>query len=337
MSVFTDPEKLSLGWYWLFPSSHLKVGQKRGHLFWGKHLVVFRTESGRVVALDAFCRHMNNNMAEFSRVTGEALRCGYHGWKYGPDGKCRQASAGIGSYPVVEKYGMIWLWPSETVAPVAESPFAGLVSDHEVCRRRVYSLPCHPLWTTVNAADGTHFSHIHGLKRLVLEENTAQQNGVLCQHWKIMLRDRDGAYYRPFLMKMIELILRVHFSFSSTKPSDEITEDEIYVDNFIYLGDGCNIYEKMSFHGFPIWEAVIAPSPTNDGCDFLYCFLSDAYHVRYLLGRLIIAQGIREDMPIFSGNTHNMPELVDLLPGEHAVQTLKDELSKRPYILKYRW
>lgn len=336
-SVFTDPTRLSLGWYWLLPSSQLKAGQKCGFEFWGQQLVLFRTVSGKVVALPAFCRHMNNNMAAFGRVSGETLRCGYHGWKYDASGMCPQAAGKVASYPVVEQFGMIWLWPSDSVQPTTVSPFAGVVSHYARCLRKVYRLPCHPLWTTVNAADGTHFSHIHGLKRLKLVANRTQDDGMILQHWRIMLRDRNGSYYRPALMKTIERVLELQLRLSKKKLDPGISEEEIYVDNVMYLGDGCNIYEKMSFHGFPIWEAIIAPSPRGAGCEFLYCFLSDAFYVRYLLGRLIIAQGIREDMPIFKGNAGNMPELADLLPGEGAVRKLKEELSERPHIVRGQW
>lgn len=336
-SVFTDAARLSLGWYWLLPSSELKPGVKRGFEFWGKQLVLFRTTSGKLAALPAYCRHMNNNMAVFGEVRGETLRCGYHGWKYDTDGKCPRASGRLASYPVVERYGMIWLWPSDSVPPATEFPFAGVVSDYARCRRKVYQLPCHPLWTTVNAADGTHFSHIHGLKQLKFVANRAVNNGMFLQHWRIMLRDRSGAYYRPLLMKAIEHVLGLQLRFSKKTLSKDIGEEDIYVDNFMYLGDGCNIYEKMSFHGFPIWEAVIAPSPRGTGCEFLYCFLSDAFFIRYLLGRLIIAQGIREDMPIFVGNAGTMPELADLMPGEDAVRIVKNELSGRPHIVRGKW
>ncbi len=82
-------------------------------------IVLFRTESGEVGALVDRCPH---RMAPLSRgdIVGETIRCGYHGLGFSTQGKCISAlippfPAGVTvrSFPVVERYGLIWIWPGD--------------------------------------------------------------------------------------------------------------------------------------------------------------------------------------------------------------------------------
>ena len=52
------------------------------------------------------------------RIEGDDIRCMYHGMKFEPGGKCIQIPGqdmippklGVRSYPVVERYTLIWIW-----------------------------------------------------------------------------------------------------------------------------------------------------------------------------------------------------------------------------------
>ena len=50
-------------------------------------LVVFRDSDGRVGCLDLHCAHRGTSL-EFGRIEQRGIRCCYHGWLYGTDGKC---------------------------------------------------------------------------------------------------------------------------------------------------------------------------------------------------------------------------------------------------------
>jgi len=342
MSVFSDESKLTLGWYWLFPARDLKPGQRRGYEFWGKKLVVFRGESGRLGVLDAFCKHMNNDMSNFSCINKDKLTCKYHGWKYDSQGVCTGKTQGqdgirIDSYPVVERFGLIWFWPSTSVPPSSPEPFAGLEFTFDRAWPVFYDLPCHPIWTTVNAADGTHFDHIHGLRRTEMVHSEVTESGLMHQKWRIILKSKEGAYYRPFLMKMMQKAFELVWWFYPSLKGNLTKDSLLWVDNHIYIGDGGLIFERMSFFGTVLWEAVIAPTPVEGGCKFVFCFLSDKYFLRYWLGRMIIAQGISEDMPIYIGNKKNMPELTQLMPSEKSVLQLQSTFESRPHIVAGQW
>ena len=83
----------------------------------GKPLVLFKTQSGKVVALDDRCPHRFAPLS-LGRVVGENLRCGYHGAEFDCQGACVAVpgqsivppKARVTSYPVLKKHGYIWIW-----------------------------------------------------------------------------------------------------------------------------------------------------------------------------------------------------------------------------------
>src|SRR5437870_2794133 len=88
-NVFNRTDRVVEGWYWTLPSSQLKRGQVRAVTLMGKELVLFRGESGTVVALDAYCPHMGAHLKE-GRVEGDSIRCLFHHWKYDARGVCTE-------------------------------------------------------------------------------------------------------------------------------------------------------------------------------------------------------------------------------------------------------
>jgi vanillate O-demethylase monooxygenase subunit len=80
-------------------------------------VVLFRTESGKVVALFDRCPHRFAPLS-IGRVVGERIQCGYHGAQFDVTGACALVpgqdvlppKATVTSYPIVEKHGYIWIW-----------------------------------------------------------------------------------------------------------------------------------------------------------------------------------------------------------------------------------
>ncbi len=83
----------------------------------GEPIVFFRTETGRIGALEDRCSHRHAPLS-FGAVKGETIECGYHGFMFDCAGACThipgQASvpprAAIRSYPVVERAGWLFVW-----------------------------------------------------------------------------------------------------------------------------------------------------------------------------------------------------------------------------------
>jgi vanillate O-demethylase monooxygenase subunit len=83
----------------------------------GDPVVFYRTSDGRPVALADRCLHRRAPLSAGVRI-GDEVRCGYHGFTYDCTGACTEipgqknipASTKVHSYPLVERYGLIWIW-----------------------------------------------------------------------------------------------------------------------------------------------------------------------------------------------------------------------------------
>jgi phenylpropionate dioxygenase-like ring-hydroxylating dioxygenase large terminal subunit len=107
-------------WYVAAWNHELIDGKKLARTILEKPIVLYRGASGRVVALDDRCCHRAAPLS-MGRVEGDDIRCMYHGMKFAADGKCIQipgqdiipAKLGVRSYPVVEKYNLIFIWTGD--------------------------------------------------------------------------------------------------------------------------------------------------------------------------------------------------------------------------------
>lgn len=82
-----------------------------------ERVLLFKGESGRVVALNDRCCHRGAPLS-MGRREGDCVRCMYHGLKFDATGKCIQIPGqdivppklGVRSYPVVERDHLVWIW-----------------------------------------------------------------------------------------------------------------------------------------------------------------------------------------------------------------------------------
>ena len=86
MSRYDKP--IPFGWYALAPSSELAVGDVKPLHYFGRELVLFRTESGQPAVLNAFCPHLGAHLGHGGHVEGESISCPFHAWKFDGDGFC---------------------------------------------------------------------------------------------------------------------------------------------------------------------------------------------------------------------------------------------------------
>ena len=83
----SPPENLS-GWVPLFTSKEIGINKVKGTHFCGIDLMVFRSASGKVHVLDAYCPHMGTYLPFGGRVVGESVRCPFHAWTFNGKGEC---------------------------------------------------------------------------------------------------------------------------------------------------------------------------------------------------------------------------------------------------------
>lgn len=183
------------GWFMIAEASELgKVPMPLR--FFGKDFALYRGESGKIICLDAHCKHMGAHLAgsqtasiaaHKEQIEGDAIRCPYHGWRYGPDGMvndipdyegpCPKA-AKIASHIVREVMGAIMMWhdpegnePHYEPPQLAEWDAPNWVNgayDH------LGMLPVHPQEVLDNMADANHLGPTHGSPTQYFENEFAK-------------------------------------------------------------------------------------------------------------------------------------------------------------------
>ena len=109
-------------WYLVEWADQLKVGEIKPVKIWRQAIAVYRDTQGRLHALENACPHKGVELHR-GQVQGANLACPYHGWEFNGAGKCvnipyfpknqKLPCAQARSYPVQEKYGILWIFPGE--------------------------------------------------------------------------------------------------------------------------------------------------------------------------------------------------------------------------------
>lgn len=164
-------------WYVLARSRDIKRGKALLKDFLGRKIAVYRGESGRVFALESRCSHLGAMLAA-GDVVGDCIRCPFHHWKYDGTGQCVSipyretipARAKNRSYPVEEKYGLIWFFFGEK--PLFPIPnFSGVENQKPFLRPSLF-VNTHPHLILPNSVDINHWRAVHGIE--VLEHGPAE-------------------------------------------------------------------------------------------------------------------------------------------------------------------
>ena len=171
------------GWFVIAEARELDDGPMAVSYF-GKDFALYRGESGRVVLLDAYCKHMGTHMtksrsahiaATSQLIEGDSIRCPYHAWKYGPTGELEEIpyqpgvcpkSANIEAYHVVEMMGCIFMWHNpEGGEPEFEPPYLPAWDSETAIHWQLDHLgevPIHQLEILDNMSDVRHLGPTHG-------------------------------------------------------------------------------------------------------------------------------------------------------------------------------
>ena len=83
----------------------------------GENIVLYRKTNGEVAALEDACPHRKLPLS-MGRIKGDTVECGYHGLTFDGTGTCTRVPgvekiphvACVRSYPLHERYGLLWLW-----------------------------------------------------------------------------------------------------------------------------------------------------------------------------------------------------------------------------------
>jgi 3-ketosteroid 9alpha-monooxygenase subunit A len=171
------------GWFAVAEST--EIGRKPYNVhYFGQDMVLYRGESGKVVMLEAYCPHMGTHlgMSETSATVvsgsfleGDSIRCPFHAWRFGPDGKCNHIpyfsgpipeKARLRSWPLEERYGIVFCWHDpEQLPPDFELPHIPQWDDPSWVRWQTLDHLAdlqHPIEIFDNTSDIAHLTHLHG-------------------------------------------------------------------------------------------------------------------------------------------------------------------------------
>ncbi len=138
----------------------------------GEDLVVFRDRSGDVGLVHKHCAHRRMSL-EFGRIEEHGIRCAYHGWHYGVDGRILETPGEppesaigericLGAYPTVEFKGLVFAYfgpPEERPAFCHFDSFD--IPGHDMVPYSIHS-PCNWLQESENSIDPFHSVFLHG-------------------------------------------------------------------------------------------------------------------------------------------------------------------------------
>ena len=160
------------GWFVAAFSDELQPGDVRPIRYFATDLVLFRTESGKPVILDAHCPHMGAHFGYDSHVKGECIECPFHAWLFDKDGACTHIpyqediprKARVRSWPTVERNGMIFIWHHrDGASPGWEIPIIEQHGDSAwtAWKHSRMDIKTHPKEIIENVADKQHFPRVH--------------------------------------------------------------------------------------------------------------------------------------------------------------------------------
>ena len=199
------------GWFAVAWSKDLVAGDVQPIHYFGEDLVLFRTRSGQVRVLDAYCVHLGAHLGEGGRVMGDTIRCPFHGWQYdGSNGKCVEIpycdripeGAKLRAWHVQEKNGLIFVWfHSEDEPPEWDFPEIDELGDPEwsVPRTFEFELPAHVQDTHENNNDPVHFHYVHGMVGVPESEITFSEDG---RNYRIVSHQEQRQPPVPLLLQV---------------------------------------------------------------------------------------------------------------------------------------
>lgn len=157
-------------WYVAAESAEVVPGALLGRRLLGRDVLLYRTASGAVAALEDRCAHRALPLS-LGRLVDDRVVCGYHGFTYDSSGACVAVpsqpnppyGARVPSWPVTEQGPFVWVWVGNARrAPAHPVP---ALPELESARWAVTGGA-----TTVaagfgllheNALDRTHFAFVH--------------------------------------------------------------------------------------------------------------------------------------------------------------------------------
>ncbi|OBB99497.1 2Fe-2S ferredoxin [Mycobacterium sp. 852013-50091_SCH5140682] len=168
------------GWFQVAWSDEIGAGEVHPMKYFDREMVAWRTQSGQLTVMDAYCEHLGAHLGYGGHVEGEAIQCPFHGWQWNHEGRnvCipyqdrPNRGRRIRTYPVAERNASVYIWHDvEGREPYFEVPdiFADFVEPDPKTSADYYpqqrlfrrGLELHPQYVLENGVDFAHFKFVH--------------------------------------------------------------------------------------------------------------------------------------------------------------------------------
>lgn len=171
------PFGIPTGWFQVYYSSELAVGQVVPLSYFGTELVLFRTSDGEAHVLDAFCPHLGAHLGHGGKLVSDKLVCPFHAWEFDGAGACTHipyaeripGRAKVRAWPVSEQNGLIMVWHDAAGRePLWEMPRIEEYYDDgwtPIRTKRWVVNTCNQEMAE-NQVDAAHFHYLHGTAKM---------------------------------------------------------------------------------------------------------------------------------------------------------------------------
>lgn len=255
---------------WYVAAQSRQIGNQLSSIrILGDDVLFFRNSAGKAIALEDACPHRKMPLS-MGKLIDDVVQCGYHGLKFDCSGSCVGAptqdkipsNAWVRSYPVVERYGLLWIWMGDPA--LADESTILQLDDYDdpgwgLTDGGVLDCKCHYLYLLDNLLDPSHVAWVHetsfasaGTEDVPLKiEETA--SGVLVSRW---IKDIEAPPYYAEMMPFSGRVDRLQY-YEAVIPSLAIN-----MSTYTRAGFGGNdrelpedTYRMRSYHFFtPIDE-----------------------------------------------------------------------------------
>ncbi len=190
-AAFTEELGFPRGWFVIGFSEEIQAGQPYARRYFGRDLLVWRTDSGQPCVFDAYCPHLGAHLGHGGKVEGDRVRCPFHAWAFDSTGKCVDVpyarkvppKACVRSWHTLERNGTLMFWhdpaggaPKDYVPELGQFGAEGWTP----WMHRTARIKTHPREVVENVADIAHFGPVHGNQMLSFEASfegpTAKQS-----------------------------------------------------------------------------------------------------------------------------------------------------------------
>ncbi len=204
----------------------------------GTPVVIYRTESGRPVALFDRCPHRGMPLSR-GKLIGDELQCTYHGIEFSPNGQASKIPSGgpvakrlcVSSYPLIERAGWAWIWMGEAAkadpALIPDHGEIGLDGDGWYPDPGIHlEVKANYLLPYENLADATHITYLH--------HGLIDTGNVACMPYRMEVRGTAVKTYRDFLNEPMPEMLRKVFGLRGERVNRTL-ELTSYVPNLVVI------------------------------------------------------------------------------------------------------